>query len=185
MLVAIFAHKHALIQKGLAPVCLLASTMPHSWQQRYQDFHWWCATGGPARTTNPSQLPCTGQTGLTFKQVQFTPVLDGVASFGPSTDSQPGPSPRSNASLLLTGQAHSQPSQAAGPGAGISSAPGSAVQGFLQRAGDPARVAQMEAMLALHMEHSRPCSERAAADNEIGMAEADELEVCVSFAVHP
>ena len=85
--------------------------------------------------------------------------------------------PAGSSSLLLPGRPHVQQNQGAFAAAAGSSAAvtgtGSATQGGEQ----PGRATQLEAMLALHMEHSRPCKEAAAEADEFGMAEDDLLEV--------
>ena len=137
----------------------------------------WIASGASARGTQPGQLPSTGQTGLTFKRLQFTPVLDGTANAAASPQTQLAPSSAGSSNLLLPGRQRVQHTQGRSASSASSPAAGRRLNEASKGSHTAKRAAQLEAMLALHMERSRPCEDAAAETDEFGMAEDDNLEV--------
>ncbi len=141
-------------------------------------------TGGPARASRPGQLPSTGQTGLTFRQLQFTPVLDGSAPMTSNQDTLLSTSSVGGSSLLLQGRPHVHDTPGPSPAAAAATAAAGPSGSGPKEGRKPVRAAQLEAMLALHMEHSGPCDEGPMRRNdESGMAQDDEVEVGCSAPV--
>ena len=137
-------------------------------------------TGGSARATQPGQLPSTGNTGLTFKQLQITPVLDGSAT--------PTPSQGMQLSLPTSSHAHSKPQQsilrphANSPSSALPlglEAGGEALQGSRKLE----RAAQLEAMLALHAGHSGPVVQESPEADDDNMAQDGAQQVLLPLVL--
>ncbi|KAK9831684.1 hypothetical protein WJX74_006108 [Apatococcus lobatus] len=127
----------------------------------------------PHRKQDPGQLPSVGQTGLSFKQLQITPLLDSSSPSPPLQDTQLSLGSPSQSVLRLS-PAKPQSQASSVPVAASSSVAGASGTG--QGSRNPERAAQLEAMLALHMEHSGPSAEPATETDEFGMAEDDAAE---------